>query len=190
MENLNELITLYITNRKDWRSWLEKNFDREKEIWLVYPRKSSGKLRISYNSAVEEALCFGWIDSTVKTFGEESSIQRFSPRRAKSSFSQANKERLKWLIKEDLLHPSVQDIAQEVLKNEYIFPPDILESIKKNKIAWGNYQKFSPAYRRIRVAYIQVARKRPVEFERRLANFIKKTKENKQIGFGGIEKYY
>ena len=190
MENVNKLKTLYLTNRKDWRSWLEKNFEREKEIWLVWPKKSSGKIRISYNDAVEEALCFGWIDSTVKKFDDKSSIQRFSPRRAKSSFSQANKERLKWLIKEDLLHPSVQDIAQEVLKNEYIFPPDILESIKKNKIAWGNYQKYSPTYQRIRIAYIEVARKRPEEFEKRLANFIKKTIENKEIGFGGIEKYY
>ncbi|MCJ7579206.1 MAG: YdeI/OmpD-associated family protein [Candidatus Aminicenantes bacterium] len=190
MENRNCHKTLYCTNRKDWRSWLEKNFDKEEEIWLVFPKKSSGKPRISYNNAVEEALCFGWIDSTIKTFNEESSIQRFSPRRAKSSFSQANRERLKWLVKENLLHPSVQDIAKNVLKNKFIFPQDILEAIKSNKIVWRNYQKYSPSYRRIRVAYIEAARKRPEEFEKRLANFIKKTKENKQIGFGGIEKYY
>jgi len=187
---LHKLKTLYLTDRKDWRSWLKKNFDREKEIWLVYPKKSSGKLRISYNDAVEEALCFGWIDSTVKAFDEESSIQRFSPRRAKSGFSQPNKERLKWLDKENLLHPSVHDIVKKVLKDKFIFPPDILNAIKNHKTAWKNYQKFSLAYRRIRVAYIDAARKRPEEFEKRLANFIKKTEENKKIGFGGIEKYY
>ncbi|MFC2167450.1 YdeI family protein [Acidobacteriota bacterium] len=190
MENVNNLKTLYLTNRKDWRSWLEKNFEREKEIWLVFPNKSSGKIRIPYNTAVEEALCFGWIDSTVKKFDDKSSIQRFSPRRVNSPFSQANKERLKWLVRENLLHPSVQDVAKRVLENEFIFPHDILEEIKINETAWGNYKKFSPAYRRIRVAYIEAARKRPEEFKKRLANFIKKTIENKQIGFGGIEKYY
>jgi uncharacterized protein YdeI (YjbR/CyaY-like superfamily) len=70
------------------------------------------------------------------------------------------------------------------------FPPDILTAIKSDKAAWKNYQKFSPSYKRIRIAYIDAARKRPGEFEKRLANFIKKTKENKKIGFGGIEKYY
>ena len=190
MENENRLETLYLTNRKDWRFWLQKNFDKEKEIWLVFPKKSSGKPRISYNDAVEEALCFGWIDSVIKTFDEESSIQRFSPRRAKRSFSQANKERLKWLVKEKLVHASEQNIVKKVLKNKFVFPPDILEAVKNNKAAWGNYQIYSPAYRRIRVAYIEAARKRPKEFKKRLANFIKRTEQNKQIGYGGIEKYY
>ncbi len=187
---MNKLKTLYVADRKDWRAWLEKNFDKEKEIWLVYPKKSSGKPRISYNDAVEEALCFGWIDSTAKSIDEENNAQRFSPRNPKSNFSQANKERLKWLLKENMLHPSMQDIAKEVLKEEFVFPPDIIKALKSDKIVWENYQKFSPSYRRIRIAYIDAARKRPVEFKKRLANFIEKTKEDKQIGFGGIEKYY
>ena len=190
MDNVNKLKTLYFTNRKDWRSWLEKNFEKEKEIWLVYPKKSSGKPRISYNDAVEEALCFGWIDSTVKAFDEENSIQRFSPRRHKSRFSQPNRERLKWLDKRHLLHPSVKEIVKSVLTEKFVFPPDIIRVIKNDPSTWKNYQKFSPAYRRIRIAYIDAARNRPEEFKKRLANFIKKTKENKHIGFGGIEKYF
>jgi uncharacterized protein YdeI (YjbR/CyaY-like superfamily) len=182
--------TLYAANRKDWRSWLEKNFDKEKEIWLVYPNKASGKLRISYNDAVEEALCFGWIDSTVRSIDEESSAQRFSPRNPKSSYSQANKERLKWLLQENLLHPSVLVTANRIAKEKFEFPPDIIDAIKSDSIAWKNYQKFSPSYRKIRVAYIDSARSRPEEFQKRLANFIAKTRENRQIGFGGIEKYY
>jgi hypothetical protein len=71
-----------------------------------------------------------------------------------------------------------------------VFPPDIIKSIKENKKAWENYKNFSPAYRRIRIAYINDARKRPDEFKKRLNNFIKKTELNKLIGFGGIEKYY
>lgn len=181
---------LYVTDREDWRAWLERNYGTEKEIWLVYPKKSSGKPRILYNDAVEEALCFGWIDSRVKTFDTVSSIQRFSPRNPKSSFSQSNKERLAWLLEHNMLLPSMVPTARKVLTEKFVFPSDIILAIKSDKVAWRNYRKFSPSYRRIRIAYIDGARKRPGEFKKRLANFIKSTKENKRIGFGGIEKYY
>jgi uncharacterized protein YdeI (YjbR/CyaY-like superfamily) len=181
---------LYFSDRKKWRSWLEKNFQNEKEIWLIFPNKSSGRPRIPYNDAVEEALCFGWIDSTIKKYDEESAMQRFTPRKPKSTYSQPNKERLKWLRKERLIHPSIQDTVDEILKDKFEFPKDIIEAIKKDRAAWNNYQNYSLAYKRIRIAYIDSARKRPEEFEKRLANFIKKTRDNKMIGYGGIEKYY
>ncbi len=182
--------TLYITNIKEWHDWLESNFDMEKEIWLVYPSKESGKPRIIYNDAVEEALSFGWIDSTVKRLDEHSTAQRFSPRNPHSGYSQANKERLRRLIKEGRVHPSLRESVENVLKEEFVFPSDILRALKNNKKAWENYQNFSPAYKRIRIAYIESARGRPGEFEKRLNNFIKKTEQNKMIGFGGIEKHY
>jgi len=182
--------TLYVTHRTDWREWLSDNFDTESEIWLIFPKKSSGKPRISYNDAVEEALCFGWIDSIVKGVDDEKFSQRFSPRSPRSSYSQPNKERLRLLIKENKVHPSVYESTKKMLEEEYIFPADILSSIKRDKDAWEKYQKFSPAYRRIRIDYIDSARKRPEEFKKRLKNFIEKTKQNKQVGFGGIEKHY
>ncbi|WP_370576119.1 YdeI family protein [Methanomethylovorans sp.] len=181
---------LYVANRQEWRAWLEENFDKEKEIWMVYPSKSSGKARVSYNDAVEEALCFGWIDSTAKSLDKDSSAQRFSPRNPKSAYSQANKERMKWLLQRGMIHPSMQDTAKKILNEEFVFPPDIIETIKSDELAWENYSKFSDEYKRIRIAYIDAARKRPDEFEKRLHNFIRKTRENKRIGFGGIEKYY
>jgi uncharacterized protein YdeI (YjbR/CyaY-like superfamily) len=182
--------TLYLKDRKEWREWLAANFDKEKEIWLIYPGKDSGRPRIPYNDAVEEALAFGWIDSTAKRFDEHSSAQRFSPRNPRSGYSQANQERLKWLEKNGLIHPSVKESIEKVLKIEFVFPPDILKAIRKNQKAWENYQNFSPSYRRIRVAYIEGARDRPAEFKKRLENFIKKSEQNKIIGFGGIEKHY
>lgn len=183
--------TLYIVDRKVWREWLESNFDKEKEIWLVYPNKSSGKPKILYNDAVEEALCFGWIDSIAKKYDVESAIQKFSPRNPKSSYSQSNKERLKWLYENGMIHPSVMEIAERIVKENFIFPSDIIEYVKDNAQAWKNYKGFSESYRRIRIAYINEARKRPEEFNKRLKNFISKTRENKLIkGFGGIEKYY
>jgi len=187
---MNKPRTLYVTDRKDWRKWLEKNFDKEKGIWLVYPKKSSGKERILYNDAVEEALCFGWIDSTVKSINEESSMQRFSPRNPKSSYSQLNKERVKWLMKQNMLHSTILEKAKEIAAEKFVFPKDIINAIKEDKVAWKYYNTFSDTYKRIRVAYIDVGRKRSGEFEKRLRNFINKTKGGKQIGFGGTEKYF
>ena len=92
--------TLYVHGRKAWRAWLSKNHKKEKEIWLIYCRKSSGKPRIPYNDAVEEALCFGWIDSIVKKIDDERFAQRFTPRGPRSRLSQANRERIREMISE------------------------------------------------------------------------------------------
>jgi uncharacterized protein YdeI (YjbR/CyaY-like superfamily) len=183
--------TVYISDRKEWREWLEQNFDKEKEIWLIYAKKSSGKPRILYNDAVEEALCFGWIDSTSKAVDYELTAQRYSPRNAKSTYSQANKERLRWLAEQKMLHPAIEQKVQHILNEEFTFPADIIDAIKQDETAWANYQTFSESYKRIRIGYIDGARERPEEFRKRLRNFIDKTREGKLLaGFGGIDKYY
>lgn len=181
----------YFENREDWRKWLADNFDTAHEIWFVFPLKSSGKKSILYNDAVEEALCFDWIDSTIKTLDKEHKIQRFTPRNPKSTYSQANKERLKCLLEHKMIHPEFEDRIQKVLSEPFVFPTDIMDKLKEDETVWSNYQCFSEPYKRIRIAYIEAARRRPEEFEKRLNHFISKTKENKKItGFGGIEKYY
>ncbi|MDH6305490.1 uncharacterized protein YdeI (YjbR/CyaY-like superfamily) [Parabacteroides sp. PF5-5] len=181
----------YFEDRKDWRKWLTDNFETTNEVWFVFPQKLSGKKSITYNDAVEEALCFEWIDSTIKPLDEEHRIQRFTPRNPKSTYSQANKERLNWLLENKMIHPKFEDKIRNVLSVPFVFPNDIIDRLKEDKTAWRNYQYFSDTYKRIRIAYIEAARKRPEEFEKRLNNFIGKTKENKTItGFGGIEKYY
>ena len=182
--------TLYVYQREPWRQWLEANFETAKEIWLVYPNKASGKPRILYNDAVEEALCFGWIDSIIKKLDNLHAVQRFTPRNPKSAYSQQNKERLRWLAGEGLLHPAVRESVNDILDEEFVFPRDILSAIQENEQAWKNFQRFSPAYQRIRVAYIDVARKRPEVYEGRLINFLRATEKGKQIGYGGIDKYF
>ena len=183
--------TLYVTTRNEWRDWLSENFDKSTEIWLVYPKKNSGKIRIPYNDAVEEALCFGWIDSTIKALDNNNTIQRFTPRNPKSDYSQANKERLKWLFDKKMIHPSLELIVKHTINDKFLPPSDIIETIKKDRTAWENYQMFSDSYKRIRIAYIDSARNRPDEFKKRLSSFIDKTRKNKLIkGYGGIEKYY
>ena len=182
--------TLYLSDRQAWRRWLEEHYDKEKEIWIVYPKKATGKPRILYNDAVEEALCFGWIDSTTKRIDETSYAQRFSPRNPKSPYSESNKQRLRALVKQGLVIPSVKATIAGILEEVFVVPPDILEALKVNKEAWINFQQFSLDYKRIRIAFIEGARNRPEEFKKRLNYFIKKTENNKQFGFGGIEKHY
>lgn len=182
--------TLHITRRKDWRAWLKKNYKSEKEIWLVYPRKATGKPRIEYNDAVEEALCFGWIDSIVKKLDEDHTAQRFSPRKPKAKYSQANIERLRTLVAKKKVVKEVAETLGAILNKKFVIPPDILKAVKSNKTAWKHFQKFSDSYKRIRVAFIDGARHRPEEFKKRLRHFIEMTEKNKMFGFGGIEKHF
>ena len=153
--------TLYVAERSAWRAWLAENYDKEKEVWLIFPKKASGKPRIAYNDAVEEALCFGWIDSRVRRIDDSAYAQRFSPRNPKSKYSQANKERLRELIRRGMILPSVQATLGDILNEEFTIPADILKEIKANKQAWANFQNFSPEYKRIRVAFIEGARPDP-----------------------------
>jgi uncharacterized protein YdeI (YjbR/CyaY-like superfamily) len=182
--------TIYFADREAWRAWLAEHYDKEKEIWLVYPKKASGKPRILYNDAVEEALCFGWIDSTTKRIDDASYAQRFSPRNPKSPYSEANKQRLRVLVKQGKVIPSVKAAIEGILDEEFVVPTDILEALKANSEAWDNFQMFSLEYGRIRIAFIESARNRPDEFKKRLNHFVIMTGKNKQFGFGGIEKHY
>lgn len=173
--------TLYVKNRKDWRAWLSKHHNKETEIWLIYYRKSTGKPRIPYDDAVEEALCFGWIDSQEKGIDEEKFAQRFTPRKPKSPWSELNKERAKKLIK---LGKMTKAGLEKFNQNEekFIIPKDILKAIKADEKTWNNFKKFSQSYQRIRVGWIDGARKRPSEFKKRLDYFLKMTLLNKKFG--------
>lgn len=183
--------TFRTDDRNKWREYLFEHFETSTEVWFVFPMKESGEQSISYNDAVEEALCFGWIDSTIKHIDPLHRAQRFTPRRKGSSYSQPNIERLIWLEKNNKLHPSVRKNVLGIINAPFIFPSDIIEVLKKDSEVWENYNRFSEPYKRIRVAYIDAARKRPEEFQKRLNSFIDKTRDGKLIkGYGGIEKYY
>lgn len=181
--------TLYVVEREDWRQWLSENYKRVSEIWLVYPRKHTGQPRIHYNVAVEEALCFGWIDSITRGIDEDRYSQRFTPRKPRSKYSQTNKERLKRLIAQKRIIPDMLAKIDEADLHHFDFPADIENALRENPIVWENFQRYSPAYQRIRVAFVDNGRKRQGEFEKRLAHLLKMTGQNKQFGFN-IEAYY
>jgi len=182
--------TLYVTNRKNWRKWLSKNHNNKKELWLIYYRKETGKPRISYDDAVLEALCFGWIDSTIKKIDIERFAQRFSPRKSRSSLSQMNRERISELIKEKKMTKwGIKAIAhvfnpKKVETNKLVIPQDIYKALRTNKDAWKHFQKMPLSYKRIRVAYIEARKRHGMDiYKKSLNHFIKMTAQNKRIGF-------
>ncbi len=181
----------YTSERSAWRQYLAEHFETGTEVWFVFPTKDAAEEGLSYNDAVEEALCFGWIDSTNRRLDEGHCIRRFSPRKQGSAYSRANVERLLWLDARGMLHPKVRESVLPILEQPFVFPPDILEALRRDETVWKYYQGFSEPYKRIRIAYIEAARKRPEEFRKRLQSFLEKTRQNKRImGYGGIEKYY
>ncbi|HEU0299858.1 MAG TPA: YdeI/OmpD-associated family protein [Longimicrobium sp.] len=181
--------TLYAADREDWRAWLAEHHRTEKEIWLVYPRKHTGKPRIPYNDAVEEALCFGWIDSTQKTLDEDHTAQRYTPRRPGVPYSQPNRERLRRMIAQGKVLDEVRESVREMLDEPFAIPPDLLRALRENPRAWENFQRFPEPYQRIRIAFLDTSRDRPEEFEKRLRHFIRMTEQDKRYGFG-IESFY
>jgi uncharacterized protein YdeI (YjbR/CyaY-like superfamily) len=182
---------LEVDQRSEWRRWLRRNHKTAGEVWLVFYKKSSGRPRISYNDAVEEALAFGWIDSTAKKVDDDRFAQRFSPRRPKSPYSEANLARLRAMAARGRVAPEVLAGVRPLLaKKRLVIPPDILAALKSDPEIWKNFRGFSDSYKRIRLGYIEGARDRPAEFAKRLRNFLAQTKKNRLFGFGGIEKHY
>jgi len=181
---------LYVTNRKEWRKWLAKNHKNQKEIWLIYYRKETGKPRIPYDDAVLEALCYGWIDSIVKKIDDERFVQRFSPRKSTSILSQMNKERILELIREKEMTKWGLDAIAHVFNpktdkdEKFKIPKDILKALRADKDAWKYFQKMPAPYQRIRIAYIESYKRDRVDvYKKSLARFIKMTAQNKRIGF-------
>jgi uncharacterized protein YdeI (YjbR/CyaY-like superfamily) len=175
--------TLRVTTRKAWRAWLEKNHARKKEIWLVYATKKSGKARVAYSDAVEEALCFGWIDGTMKSIDENYFAQRFSPRRsAKSQLSETNKERVRRLIRAGLMTPAGMEKIRDRMSEQFLLPPDIIAALKRDPQTWKNFQRFPKWYKRVRVGWLDMSRGNREVFQGRLRYFLKMTAQNKRYG--------
>ncbi len=182
--------TLYVTNRRRWRSWLSKHHATEPEIWLVYFRKDSGTRRISYDGAVLEALCYGWIDSTVRRIDDQSFAQRFSPRKPGSNLSQMNKERVRELLRQrrmtraglraiaHVFHP-VRDATEAV-----VIPKSVLAALAANRDAMTHFRRMPEAYQRIRLAYLETRKRHGMDVYRKaLAHLVRMTAMNKRIGF-------
>ena len=174
--------TLYAKHRKEWRAWLAKHHKTAPEIWLIYYKKESGKPRVPYNHAVEEALCYGWIDSLLKPIDARKYAQRYSPRRKTSKLSDMNRERVRRLIKSGRMTKAGLAAIEHAGKQSGKLPADIVKRLRKDPAAWRNFQRFPASYKRIRIGWIDAARHRREIFEQRFRYFLKMTKQNKRFG--------
>ncbi|MCS6837047.1 MAG: YdeI/OmpD-associated family protein [Anaerolineae bacterium] len=174
--------TVYVPDRSSWRAWLAENHAHKQEIWLLYPTKASGKPRVAYIDAVEEALCFGWIDGLTKSYDAETQAQRFTPRRPKSNWTELNKERARRLIAAGLMTDAGSAVLPDLTLKPLEIAPDVLAALQADPQVWANWQGFDELYQRIRVGYVEEQRRNRAEFQRRLANLVAKTRQNKRFG--------
>lgn len=174
--------TFHAASREEWRKWLQENHAKEKDIWLLFYRKETGKPHVSYSEAVQEAICFGWIDSTVKKVDHESRAQRFTPRNPKSGWSELNKERARRMIRDKKMTKAGLAVLCDLSSDTFKIPADILRVLKKDKLVWNNFRKFPESYQRIRIGFIDGSRNRKEFFKQRLNYFLKMTRANKMYG--------
>ena len=172
--------TTRAATRVDWRRWLAANHQSQSEIWLVSDKRPD-RTSVSYLDAVEEAICFGWIDGIAKRISESETAQRFTPRRPRSNWTELNKARARRLVRLGLMTDAGQRTLPD-LSASFEVPDDILVAINANNDARSNFEAFPDLYVRVRIGYIEEMRKRPEEFERRLNNFLRKTAEGKMYG--------
>lgn len=167
-------------DRTAWRRWLQENHDLTQEIWLLLASPATPD-NLSYLDSVEEALCFGWIDSIQKRYSPEEVAQRFSRRKPRGNWTELNKERARRLIRLGLMTPAGEALLP-ALDEAFVLAPEIEEALKNVPNAWENYMTFPGLYQRIRVGYVMEQKRTPDEFARRLSNFVKKTAAGEMFG--------
>ncbi|MDH5462439.1 MAG: YdeI/OmpD-associated family protein [Candidatus Bathyarchaeota archaeon] len=183
---------LYVTDRDEWREWLRNNYEAKKEVWLIYYKKHTSRPSIPYDDSVEEALCFGWIDTIIKRIDDEKFVRKFTPRKAQSKWSEANKKRARRMIKEGkMTQAGLVKIREAKKSGEWfktppvrtalVIPPYMKEALAENKKAQENFNDLAKSYKRQFVGWINSA-KREETRRRRLAEAIRLLEKNEKLG--------
>lgn len=178
---------VYCATREEWRGWLEQNHDKSKGIWLIYYKKGSGKPRVPYDNAVEEALCFGWIDSTVKRIDEEKYAQRYTPRKPDSGWSELNMRRMEQLIKDGRMTEAglakFKDPAAHrstTRDMDYVTPPGFLEALEKDPKALAYFNKLPPSQTKLYFRWINGAKREETK-QKRIAESIELLTQGRKL---------
>ncbi|MFC2122926.1 YdeI family protein [Bacteroidota bacterium] len=173
-----------------WRNWLKQNHNKETEAWLVIYKKRSKQAGLRYDKALEEALCFGWIDGKMKSVDEDRFILRYSPRKANSVWSKINKDKAEQLIAQGRMTIAGLAKIEEAKKNGFWdvaytnktrdeIPLDLKEALMENPIAWNSFKGFANSYHNMYIGWVNIAktketrRKRIIEVIKRSALNIK-----------------
>lgn len=167
---------LEATDRKAWHEWLQENHSTSSGIWLVYYKKGSSKPTVSYEEAIEEALCFGWIDSKVNALDEERYMQIFTPRRPESIWSKLNKQRVEKLLEQGLMKPAGLEKVVAAKKDgswnflddieNLIIPKDLKEALDSNKLAKDNFNAFGDSSKKQILYWIKSAKRETTRIKR------------------------
>jgi uncharacterized protein YdeI (YjbR/CyaY-like superfamily) len=180
--------SLYVTTRDEWRQWLEQNHDTQNEVWLIFYKNHTGKPTIPYSDAVEEAICFGWIDSIVKRIDDEKFLRKFTPRRDTSKWSPSNIRRIKKMINQGrMTEAGMQKIDESAFerkaepKKESVIPSYIEEALKAHPGAWDNFVTLAPGYKQQYIRWV-ISAKREETQKRRLAELITVLEKNEKLG--------
>ncbi len=174
---------LDIKSRTELREWLIQNHKTEKECWVVVKRGRPTDDNIFwYIDAVEEALCFGWIDSTTKKIADNVTAQKLCPRKPKSNWSELNKERCRRMERLGLMTDVGRAVLPDMSPNGFIIDKDILHRLQSDPVVWNNFCQFPDLYKRIRIDTIQIKKNQPELFESRLNKFIENTRKGLLYG--------
>ena len=183
---------LYVADREQWRDWLSKNHATKTGIWLIFYKKETSKPSIAYEAAVEEALCFGWIDSIIKKIDGEKYARKFTPRSDKSNWSALNKKRVSKMIKEGRMTKiGLAKIGKakktglwekdDRLQISLDIPPEFAKALASNKKAKENFDKLAPTYRKHYIGWIAVAKRQETK-KRRIEESIALLEKGRKLG--------
>jgi uncharacterized protein YdeI (YjbR/CyaY-like superfamily) len=186
-ETLKPLKTLTARTVGEWRRWLANHHDSESEIWLVFHKRHTGRPSIDYLDALDEALCFGWVDSLIKRLDENRYARKFTPRRADSRWSDINRQRYAKLKADKRL--ALAGLRRSPTDRRYDpprsvpsdAPPYIRDALMKHPAAWKSFERLSPSHRRRYIGWIEVA-KQDTTKERRVQEAIRLLAEGKPLG--------
>jgi uncharacterized protein YdeI (YjbR/CyaY-like superfamily) len=187
-----EIKELYFKDSRQWREWLEDNHDRQPETWLVHYKEKSARVSVSLGEAVEEAICFGWIDGKLKSIDDESFIVKYTPRKANSVWSRINKDRAQKLIKEGKMTAAGLAKIKEARKrglwqNAYTnkkkdeIPADLEQALKQDEKALTNFQNFANTYRNMYIGWVLAARTGETR-KKRIEEVVRRSALNKKPG--------
>jgi uncharacterized protein YdeI (YjbR/CyaY-like superfamily) len=171
-----EIETISPKNRQEWREWLQENHDKKQSVWLIFYKKKSNILTVTYSEAVDEALCFGWIDSKAKPLDEEKFMQFFSRRKAKSVWSRINKEKIERLIHEGLMTTAGYHIIEIAKQNgswtildeaeALTIPGDLDEAFQNRPNAKNYFSSLSRSDKRNILQWLVLAKKQETRQKR------------------------
>ncbi len=183
---------LHIANRNEWRTWLEANHAAAQEAWLVIYKKHTGKPGLSLEEAVEEALCFGWIDGALRPIDEEKYALRYSPRKRGSIWSETNKRRVAKLIKQGrMTEAGLAKVKEAKANGEWRaamlredttnVPADLDQALNANQQARRNFDRLAPSHKRQFIYWITSAKTDKTR-QRRIQETVRLVAENKKLG--------